>query len=324
VTKDEATLFVDSRYVEAAEKAVTDCNVLLFKKASEDIKNYLKEKSVVKAYTERNHISVSTADFLKTAFLPCRVTPSKKLEKAIDESRITKTDYEIESIKAAQKIAEDAFANVIDVVIQCSRGSFASAYRIRNKIRGEYISKTKDTTNKETHTDRKSRKHINDGLSALSEEEYRVIMEMRREKLLQKKVVDSNCKCQERTEYRQVPFDSQKVSLRIQEDSRKITNNIFNIKFFQNKGVDTETEASQYETFVIDDLGQVISTVVGIDASKSGDDLTHKATYTLSAQEKFDKNKDYYIVLRYKGAENEIVSKTKYKIVIEFASDFDF
>ena len=116
VTKDEAVLFVDSRYVEAAEKSITACNVLLFKKASEDIKNYLKEKSVIKAYTERNHISVSTADFLKTAFLPCRVTPSKKLEKAIDESRITKTDYEIESIKAAQKIAEDAFDHILTFI----------------------------------------------------------------------------------------------------------------------------------------------------------------------------------------------------------------
>ena len=116
VTKDDATLFVDSRYVEAAEKSVTACNVLLFKKASEDIKNYLKEKSVIKAYTERSHISVSTADFLKTAFLPCRVTPSKKLEKAIDESRITKTDYEIESIKAAQKIAEDAFDHILTFI----------------------------------------------------------------------------------------------------------------------------------------------------------------------------------------------------------------
>ena len=116
VTKDDATLFVDSRYVEAAEKSVTACNVLLFKKASEDIKNYLKEKSVIKAYTERNHISVSTADFLKTAFLPCRVTSSKKLEKAIDESRITKTDYEIESIKAAQKIAEDAFDHILTFI----------------------------------------------------------------------------------------------------------------------------------------------------------------------------------------------------------------
>ena len=116
VTKDDATLFVDSRYVEAAEKSVTACNVLLFKKASEDIKNYLKEKSVIKAYTERNHISVSTADFLKTAFLPCRVTPPKKLEKAIDESRITKTDYEIESIKAAQKIAEDAFDHILTFI----------------------------------------------------------------------------------------------------------------------------------------------------------------------------------------------------------------
>ncbi len=113
VTKDEAVLFVDSRYVEAAEKSVTACNVRLFKKANEDIKKYLNERSVIKAYTERNHISVSTADFLKNAFLPCRVTPSKRLEKAIDESRIVKTVSEVESIKAAQRIAEEAFNYIL-------------------------------------------------------------------------------------------------------------------------------------------------------------------------------------------------------------------
>ena len=116
VTKDDAVLFVDSRYVEAAEKSVSVCKVSLFKRANEDIKKYLKEKSIIKAYTERNRVSVSTADFLKTAFLPCRVTPSKRLEKAIDESRITKTDYEIESIKASQKIAEDAFEHILTFI----------------------------------------------------------------------------------------------------------------------------------------------------------------------------------------------------------------
>lgn len=116
VTKDDAVLFVDSRYVEAAQKSVSGCRALLFKKANEDIKKYLKERSIVKAYTERNHISVSTAEFLKTAFLPCRVTPSKRLERVIDESRIVKTQEEVDNIKAAQKIAEDAFDYILTFI----------------------------------------------------------------------------------------------------------------------------------------------------------------------------------------------------------------
>lgn len=116
VTADDAVLFVDSRYIEAAEKSVKDCRALLFKKDSVDIKAYLKDKHITRIYTERNRISVSTADFLKTAFLPCRVTPSKRLEKVIDESRIIKTTEEIECIKTAQKIAEDAFDHILTFI----------------------------------------------------------------------------------------------------------------------------------------------------------------------------------------------------------------
>ncbi|MBR5441559.1 MAG: aminopeptidase P family protein [Clostridia bacterium] len=116
ITKNDAVLFVDSRYIEAAEKGARDCRAVLFKRAGEDIKEYLKENKILKAYTERNRISVSTADFLKTAFLPCRVTPSKRLEAAIDESRIVKTAEAVESIKAAQKIAEEAFNHVLTFI----------------------------------------------------------------------------------------------------------------------------------------------------------------------------------------------------------------
>ncbi len=116
VTKDDAVLFLDSRYVEAAEKSVSGCKVLLFKKAGEDIKNYLKEKSILKAYTERNQISVSTADFLKTAFSPCRVTPSKRLERLIEEVRAVKSPEELSHIKAAQKIAEAAFEHILTFI----------------------------------------------------------------------------------------------------------------------------------------------------------------------------------------------------------------
>ncbi len=116
VTKDDAVLFVDSRYSEAAEKKVTDCRVQLFKKAQEDIKNFLKERKIVKAYTERNHISVSTADYLKTAFLPCRVTPSKRLESLIGKIRAVKTAEEVTAVKEAQRIAESAFENILNFI----------------------------------------------------------------------------------------------------------------------------------------------------------------------------------------------------------------
>lgn len=115
VTKAEAVLFVDSRYVEAAQKKAC-CSAHLLTKVSTEIKEYIRENNIIKIYTERNKISVATADFLKTVFLPCRVTPSKKLEKTISEIRAVKTPDQVENIKIAQKIAENAFEHILTFI----------------------------------------------------------------------------------------------------------------------------------------------------------------------------------------------------------------
>src|SRR5699024_11034295 len=106
-------------------------------------------------------------------------------------------------------------------------------------------------------------------------------------------------------------------------EGRKITNNIFNLKFEQNERADEKAPA-EYETFVVDAFGQIISDIKKINANKDSSDLTHKVTYSLSAQEKFDKAAEYFVILRYKNAGLNILSKTQYQISIDFASDFDF
>jgi len=115
VTKNDAVLFADSRYIEAAQKNAS-CKAQIVTKASVEIKDYLKEKNILKAYTERDRLTVNIADFFKTAFLPCRVTPSKKLEAKINELRMVKTEEEIKCIKKAQQIAEDAFEHILTFI----------------------------------------------------------------------------------------------------------------------------------------------------------------------------------------------------------------
>lgn len=219
-------------------------------------------------------------------------------------------------------IEDNAFSGNTDFLIQCSRGSAASAFRIRNKLPGEYVAKTKLESKDKTATKR-TRSSVGDGLSGLSEEELRVIMEMRREKIAQKKAEENKTVVPERIEYSFVQFDSERVSLILASEGRKITNNIFNLKFEQNERADEKAPA-EYETFVVDAFGQIISDIKTINANKDSSDLTHKVTYSLSAQEKFDKAADYFVILRYKNAGLNILSKTKYQISIDFASDFDF
>ncbi len=113
------------------------------------------------------------------------------------------------------------------------------------------------------------------------------------------------------------------VSIKLASDGRKSTNNIFNLKFVQNEQSDEKSPA-EYETFVVDTYGQIISDIKTICANKEGTDLTHKVAYSLSTQEKLNKAADYFVVLRYKNADLNILSKAQYQISIDFASDFDF
>ena len=101
------------------------------------------------------------------------------------------------------------------------------------------------------------------------------------------------------------------------------TNNIFNLTYKQIESAN-EKNSAEFETFVVDAYGQIISDIKNINADKVGTDLTHKVTYSLSSHEKFDKSADYFVILRYKNAGLSILSSTKFKISIDFASDFDF
>lgn len=115
VTCDDAVLFTDSRYIEAAQKTAL-CRACLVTKASKEIKFYLENNGIAKILTERERLTVETADFLKNAFRPCRVVPSKSLEKKINELRTVKSADEIDCIKKAQAIAEEAFRHILTFI----------------------------------------------------------------------------------------------------------------------------------------------------------------------------------------------------------------
>ncbi len=115
VTKDDAVFFTDSRYIEAAQKHSV-CRAEPVTKVANEVKEYVRKNSIFKIYTERNRLSVNMADFFKTVFLPCRVVPSKRLEKKISELRMVKSQDEVECIKKAQAIAEEAFEYILTFI----------------------------------------------------------------------------------------------------------------------------------------------------------------------------------------------------------------
>ena len=61
-------------------------------------------------------LSVSLLSQLRKILLPVKITPSQRLENTINQLRSVKTSDEIESIKKAQAIAEEAFNHILTFI----------------------------------------------------------------------------------------------------------------------------------------------------------------------------------------------------------------
>ena len=116
VTKNDAVLFTDSRYIEAAQKKLTNCKAQLLTRLSNEVKIFLEEKHIEKIYTETERLSVALLSQFKKIFSPVKVSPSKKLEDAINNMRSMKAPYELCNIRSAQQIAEDAFDHILSFI----------------------------------------------------------------------------------------------------------------------------------------------------------------------------------------------------------------
>lgn len=89
--------------------------------------------------------------------------------------------------ESVTQIADDAFIETPHLTIKCTRGSIASAFRIEHKIPVEYISKEKPKTKNTIESPRGKKDSYDNNLSGLTSEEFKIVMELRRKKLEQKK-----------------------------------------------------------------------------------------------------------------------------------------
>lgn len=116
ITQGEAVFFTDSRYIEAAQNQISACKSVLLKRVNETIAPYLKEKGINNIILETERLTVAELNNLKKAFDFCTVEAKEELDEIINKLRAVKTDEEIENIKKAQKIAEDAFNHILEFI----------------------------------------------------------------------------------------------------------------------------------------------------------------------------------------------------------------
>lgn len=117
VTSDKSFFLTDSRYVEAAQNKIKTCDeVLLLKSMKTDLVNLIVKLGVNKIKLEADRTTVTRYNEIRDMFLSIETLCDTSLDKAINEIRITKTQYEVDCIIKAQRISEKAFEHILGFI----------------------------------------------------------------------------------------------------------------------------------------------------------------------------------------------------------------
>lgn len=114
ITKNDAALFADSRYIEAARKSVLNMSVKLYD-GSKTVRDYLNEHSVNRLLPEAENLTLAEFKALKRQY-GIKPSTSGKISEILKSSRIVKQPFELESIIKAQKITDAAFTHILKYI----------------------------------------------------------------------------------------------------------------------------------------------------------------------------------------------------------------
>lgn len=114
ITSAEAVFFADSRYIEAAEKQIKNMDVLLFSGLA-SIKEYFEKEKIACVFIEAEAVTIEELKAYKKAF-GIKISKSSILSNTLKKARMLKSECEIESLKAAQSITDDAFSHILSFI----------------------------------------------------------------------------------------------------------------------------------------------------------------------------------------------------------------
>ncbi len=116
VSSERAVFITDGRYIEAAEKQITNCEVVLLGKTYPQIAEILGEMCCSRLLVESTRMTVATYNSLKGVLKKVTILTDTTLDSLINTLRSIKTKTEVKSIIKAQRIAEDAFSHILKFI----------------------------------------------------------------------------------------------------------------------------------------------------------------------------------------------------------------
>lgn len=116
VSRNEAVFLTDSRYIEAAKGKIRACSVEEMTSLSEQLSVHIRRMNCTQALVEADRITLSEFARLKKALKGVKFISDGTLDLMINEQRAVKDGDEVQKIKKAQSIAEQAFEYILSVI----------------------------------------------------------------------------------------------------------------------------------------------------------------------------------------------------------------
>jgi len=119
--------------------------------------------------------------------------------------------------------------------------------------------------------------------------------------------------------------DVTKAEIQLLSTSRKVSNSIFSLDFYQTEPVSGKVTKADYEVYMTDASGKAVSdkqTIIADKTSADGSERKFRSRFTLKSMD-FKKTETYYLTIVEKGTTNTI-DRIEFTIDIAFVNDFDF
>ncbi len=116
VTRDGGYAIFDFRYIEAARKAVKDCEVILQDKLEEQLAELANKHNVRRLALEITYQTVGEMNHFKEIFPEAEILTDDRVDKAILELRKIKDETELDAIRKAQSITDKSFSEMLSFI----------------------------------------------------------------------------------------------------------------------------------------------------------------------------------------------------------------
>ena len=114
VTRTDAVLLVDFRYIERARRVSQGCGVILRERLYDQLRELLGARGVKSLAVETERMTVADFSRFQEELQGVRLLSSSVLDEAIRSQRAVKTAGELDAIRAAQAITDRSFAELLN------------------------------------------------------------------------------------------------------------------------------------------------------------------------------------------------------------------